>query len=78
MNEGVADVHNDPLLFTSCALDLQQYCNDIPFGTGKSRQLTVYWYQFLMVDAVNRNYMFTGSIHNQQTTQAFSRMLSAG
>ncbi|XP_062501855.1 Golgi apparatus protein 1-like [Corticium candelabrum] len=35
MNEGVADVHNDPLLFTSCALDLQQYCNDIPFGTGK-------------------------------------------
>lgn len=38
MHEGVADVHNDPLLFTHCMLDLQHFCNDIPFGSGKSKR----------------------------------------
>ena len=37
MNEGVVDVHNDPLLFQQCAMDLHKFCRDLPFGSGKSR-----------------------------------------
>eukprot|EP00118_Oscarella_pearsei_P008065 m.40678 g.40678 ORF g.40678 m.40678 type:complete len:1150 (+) comp33000_c0_seq2:222-3671(+) len=35
MKEGVADVHNDPLLFKQCAFDLHKFCRDIPFGSGQ-------------------------------------------
>jgi Golgi apparatus protein 1 len=35
MYEGVSDIHNDPLLFRSCAVDLSRYCKDIPYGSGR-------------------------------------------
>ena len=81
MYEGVADVHNDPLLFTNCALDLQRYCGDVPFGAGKSSQncpIVTIVVLCSNIFCLNRDYLSTGSLRNQQTTQAVERMLFAG
>ncbi|XP_019628753.1 PREDICTED: Golgi apparatus protein 1-like [Branchiostoma belcheri] len=38
LQEGKADIHVDPLLHQSCALDIKHYCAGIPAGEGRRRK----------------------------------------
>ena len=35
--ESKADVHVDPLLYRACALNIKQYCTDVPRGQGRRK-----------------------------------------